>query len=253
MSFNKVFLAGTVLGDPEFSMDADHGDSLNIKLHINRKDIGKTEVITVCIFNEELLNKALEEIKDGDYMVVTNGRLISTNYIKVSSIICPICQNVDYKQTQAEKTEIEVYNYQLMKNIDKDLAIGINKIFLRGNVCSALNFRPGANNGKDYIKYKLAVNRVGKNRIDKPADFPFIVSFNKEATNAQKYLKQGSEIFLEGAIQEREIAQKNNYNCQNCGNESTPKSKSIVREVITAKVEYINVNKDEDDSSEETE
>lgn len=251
MSYNKVILAGTVYSEPEFILDADRGDALQIKLYINRTDIGKSEVITVSISDDELLSKALDEVKEGDYFIVTNGRIVTTNYTKVSSIICPNCQNVDYRQTKAEKTEIIVFNYQVMRDIDVEQAIGINKVFLMGNVCSQLNFRQGANNGKDYIKYKLAVNRIGQKSAEKNADYPFIVSFNKEATNAFKYLKPSSEIFVEGAVQEREIAQKNNYYCPSCNNESNPKAKSIVREIITAKVEYINIDdKNESDISE---
>lgn len=246
MAYNKVILAGVVLGEPEFAMDAERGDVLLIELNIDRSDIGKTEKVTVAIFKDEVLNKALEEVHNGDYFMVTNGRIITTNYNKVSPIICPNCQNVEYKESKAEKTEIEVYNYQLMKNLDAAETIGMNKVFLIGNVCSALNYRPGTNNGKDYIKYKLAVNRVGKNKV-KNADYPFIVSFNKEATNAHQYLKSSSEIFVEGAVQEREIAQKNKYCCPVCHQESTPRSKSIVREIITAKVEYINIDKKEED------
>lgn len=253
MTYNKVFLAGTVCGEPEFTMDSERGDVVYIKLHINRKDIGKTEHVTVAIFDEELMTRALEEVKDGDYFVLTNGRIVTQNYTKTSTIICPNCQNVDYKQTKAEKTEIEVHNFEIMKGIDKDLAVGINKVFLMGNVCSQLNYRPGANNGKDYVKYKLAVNRVGKRKGNKTADYPFIVSFNKEATNASKYLKPASEILIEGAVQEREIAQKNPYSCPSCGHDSTPKAKSIVREIITAKVEYININKEEEDELEDEE
>lgn len=245
MTYNKVFLAGIVCEEPEFTMDAEHGDSLHIKLHINRKDIGKSEYVTISIFNDTLLSKALDEVKVGDYLIVTNGKIITTNYTKISSIICPNCQNVDYKQTKGEKTEIEVYNYELMKDVNKDLAVGINKVFLMGNICSNLNFRPGANNGKDYVKYKLAVNRIGKKKQEKLADYPFIVSFNNEATLANKYLKPSSAIFIEGAIQEREIAQKNAFHCSECGHDSNPKAKSIVREVIAARVEYLNIEKEE--------
>lgn len=250
MAYNKVILAGTVLAEPEFNMDAAHGDVLNIKLHIRRNDIGKAEVITVSIFNDELMGQAMNEISQGDYLVITNARIITTNYNKVSPVICPVCQNVEYKSTKAEKTEVEVFDYQVMKNIDESVAIGINKVFLLGNVCSALNFRPGSNkNGKDYIKYKLAVNRSGKKdkNKEKTADYPFIVSFNQEATSASKYLKLSSVVLVEGAVQEREISQKNECHCSVCHNDSAPKAKSIVREIITTKVDYLyNINTLED-------
>lgn len=247
MAYNKVFLMGTIYDEPEFTIDSERGDVLHIKIQINRKDIGKTEIVTVAIFNDDLMSKALNEMSVGDCIVITNARLITTNYTKVTPIICPECQNIEYKQTKAEKTEIEVFNYQLMKGVNPEDVIGINKVHLLGSVCSKLNYRPGANNGKDYVKYKLAVNRPGKQKLDKKTDFPFVVSFNKEATNAHEYLKTNTSLFIDGAIQEREIIQKKQFHCSNCGIDTVSKSKSYVREVITARVEYLNIEKPEED------
>ena len=254
MAYNKVFLAGTVMSEPEFTMDGERGDTLHIKIHINRNDIGKSEVVTVAIFNDELMSKALDEIKEGDYIMITNAKIVTTNYNKVSPVVCPICQNVEYKQTKAEKTEVEVFSYQLMKNIKKEEAIGINKVYLLGDVCSQLNYRPGANNGKDYVKYKLAVNRPNnKPKSEKNADYPFVVSFNNEATTAHEHLKLSSRVFVDGAIQERDIVQKVPFDCSACHNKEVSKVKSVVREVITAKVEYLNVKKEEKSEKESEE
>lgn len=236
--YNKIMLAGVVASEPEFIMGTDR-DSLNIKLLINRKDIGKEEYVTVKIMEDDLINKAVDEIKVGDYFITVAARLITQIYTKISPIICQNCQNLEYKQNQAEKTEIEVLEYEIMEVKEPETAVGINKVFLLGNVCKELNFREGANNGKDYVKYKLAVNRSKKNSSVQNADYPFIVSFGNEATSASKHLHVGDLILVEGAVQEREIVQRHQYYCPECGEESTSKAKSIVREIITLKCEYL--------------
>lgn len=247
MALNKVILAGIVTEEPDFIVGAIHNNALEVKLSIHRQDIGKTENISFLIFNPKLITRALNEIHEGSYVYMT-GRIITTNYIKTLPVVCSHCQNVEYRQTQAECTEIETFDFSVMEVASCENSIGINKVFLLGNVCSNLNFRPGANNGRDYVKYKLAVNRPRKEMeriknqnpdIEKAADFPFIVSFNNEATMAQKHLQQSALVIIEGAIQQREIRQKQEFYCPVCNQESTPHIRSTVREVITAKANYL--------------
>lgn len=241
MTYNKVILAGAVITTPEFNMDSERGDVLQVKLQINRKDIGKAESISISIYESELITKGLKEIHAGDYIVI-HGRIVTTNYTKTIPIECS-CGEIDYKQKKAEKTEVEVNSFEVMRNVDPMTAIGINKVFLIGNVCSALNFRPAAGTNKDYIKYKLAVNRIGVLKDEQTADYPFIVSFGKEASSANKMIGPSSELFIEGALQERIITQKDLYRCPVCNNEEIAKSKSSVREIITSKVVYLNKTK----------
>ena len=51
--------------------------------------------------------------------------------------------------------------------------------------------------GKQIARYTIAIDRIGK---DQGADFISCVAFNKSAEFADKYLKKGTKIAIEGAI-----------------------------------------------------
>lgn len=243
MAYNKTIIAGTVITAPEFNMDSVNGDVLHVRLRINRKDIGKSEEVTVSLYDSDLIQRGVQTIEINDYFVTSNAKIMTTTYTKTVQIICSSCGEADYAQAKAEKTEIQVIDFELIKNVNPETAVGINKVFVMGNVCSALNFRPANGSYKDYIKYKLAVNRIGIAKEIQSADYPFIVSFGKEAESSNLRLKPSSEVFIEGSIQERPIIQKVSFTCDSCKKESLEKSKSYVREIITSKVEYLNKSK----------
>lgn len=52
-------------------------------------------------------------------------------------------------------------------------------------------------NGTQIARYTIAIDRIGK---DQGADFISCVAFNKSAEFAEKYLKKGTKIAIEGAI-----------------------------------------------------
>lgn len=52
-------------------------------------------------------------------------------------------------------------------------------------------------NGTPIARYTIAIDRIGK---DQGADFISCVAFNKSAEFAEKYLKKGTKIAIEGAI-----------------------------------------------------
>lgn len=247
MSLNKVILSGVVAEEPEFLAESIHSeDVLQIKLFINRCDIDRQETISILLFNDDLISKALTLVHKDMYLLMNNGRLITTNYIKTVPIICPHCQNVEYKKTSSEKTEIECLDFSVMECSDPLKAVGINKVFAMGNICSELNYREGTHPSKNYIKYKLAVNRSRREAAEtKNADYPFVVSFANEATNAHRLLHTTALVVVEGAIQERTIKQSTDILCENCGHTSSPHVESTVREIITAKVDYVTLGNHE--------
>ena len=52
-------------------------------------------------------------------------------------------------------------------------------------------------NGTQIARYTIAIDRIGK---DQGADFISCVAFSKSAEFAEKYLKKGTKIAIEGAI-----------------------------------------------------
>ena len=132
----------------------------------------------------------------------------------------------------------------IIQNILKfegDMPEGINKVFLEGNVCSDLNYRD--KDGKSYCKYKLAVNQKV---FDTKAEYPYIVTFGKDAELSKTYLKKNSRVFIEGSIQQRDIRQSEPFRCDACGVEAVKKIPNIVREIITSNVLFLDKDKSDD-------
>lgn len=76
----------------------------------------------------------------------------------------------------------------------------MNKVILTGRLCSDVDVKT-AKSGKTVAKYRLAVNREGRQDGEQQADFLNCVVFDKGAEFAQKYLRKGVKIAIEGRIQ----------------------------------------------------
>lgn len=70
MGINKAMVAGIVAEEPAFFSNSFFGNALQVKLDINRKDLGgRVERLTCLIINDSLIDRGLEEIHTGDYLV----------------------------------------------------------------------------------------------------------------------------------------------------------------------------------------
>lgn len=79
----------------------------------------------------------------------------------------------------------------------------MNKVFLIGRVVADPVVRYADNEDRTAIaRFTLAVDRtVAKGKTEGTADFVSIVGFNKRAEFAEKYLRKGSKIAIEGRLQ----------------------------------------------------
>lgn len=78
----------------------------------------------------------------------------------------------------------------------------MNKTILCGRLCADPEVRYGGqDNSTAVARYSLAVDRVGAKEGQPSADFISCVAFGKSADFAEKYLKKGMKILVEGRIQ----------------------------------------------------
>lgn len=79
----------------------------------------------------------------------------------------------------------------------------MNKVILMGRLTRAPEVRySSGDNQKAVVRYTLAVDRRYKRQEDEQtADFINCVAFGKGAEFAEKYLRQGTKIVVEGRIQ----------------------------------------------------
>ena len=101
-----------------------------------------------------------------------------------------------------------------------------------GSLCSEVEYRVLPKSGISYSKYQMAVNR----EKNKGTDYPFVVTFGKQAENDATYLQKGSQILVQGRIQTREFSQ--HLECPHC--KENFEKQGVVTEVVGDNVEYLN-------------
>lgn len=231
---NFAFIGGVVKA-PVYFM----GDNLCVELEIYRRDLSKVEDLTIFAAGKENIAKALANIKEGNYFFTEKAYLRTRTYIRKKELECSECYNVEYQKVKSEVTELIFEDFCILDIANGVQPYGINKVFLEGNVVNDLNYRE--KDGKAYCKYKLAVN---KNIYDSEAEYPFVVTFGKDAELSKKYLERNSRVLVEGSIQERIVKQTTDFICPECGNFAQKKVPNIVREIITSSVLFLDKKKD---------
>lgn len=90
----------------------------------------------------------------------------------------------------------------------------MNKVILMGRLTRAPEVRySSGDNQKAVARYTLAVDRRYKRQEDEQtADFINCVAFGKGAEFAEKYLRQGTKIVVEGRIQTGSYTNKDGQN-----------------------------------------
>lgn len=234
---NLAFIGGVVKTPVYFD-----NDILNIDLKIYRHDLNKEEELTVVTNDKNAISKALRELKVGDYFLACEAFLATKAYLRTKELNCSECYNSEYKKVKSETTEVVFSDFCHWEVPPGATPVGINKIFLEGNVISDLNYRE--KDGKAYCKYKLAVNQKV---FDKNADYPFVVTFGKDAELSKKYLNRNSRVFLSGSIQQRPIKQSTHFICPECGVSAIKKVSHIVREVITKDVVFLDKERNKEE------
>lgn len=92
------------------------------------------------------------------------------------------------------------------------MARGINKVFLIGNLGDDPTIRTTAS-GINVANISMVTNEQHKNtqtgQVEETAQWHRVVLWGKTAEIAKKYLKKGSQIFIEGKIQTNSFTDKN--------------------------------------------
>lgn len=127
-----------------------------------------------------------------------------------------------------------------------------NVIHVMGNLCEEPVFTKDSRTGSN-CKYQLGVNRKLFIKEDDPGnytDYPIIHSLGKQAEKDMQFLKTGSLVNIEGALQERD-GFKIKKRCRACGEENRLNSSAI--EIVPYSVEYAKdcLNSDGEEEEEE--
>lgn len=193
--------------------------------------------------NPIIIERRMTPIEEGD-MVLVKGNMATRNTSK--KYICPFCQvsNIYEGSTliyidpvYIEKVESKYENIEDAKNSLLGKSEISNNILVAGNVCREPVYYCSPDGRKEECEFQLAVGR--KRRIiedgpDKTTDFPFVKCYGKSSLEYSQVLQVGSEIFINGAVQAREIEMLKQ--CQNCGEEFIAQGATM--EIVPYSIEY---------------
>ena len=127
MKNNKVEIAGIVV-DTKYT---EKPYMLEVKLNVNRRDLGYVEHLKCFIADANLMKR---NIKVGDYLYSNDAFLSSIKRLRDGRLECPRChQSQDVKQGVIE-TCIILNDFIIKKGVVLEESIGINKVFLLGKI-----------------------------------------------------------------------------------------------------------------------
>lgn len=197
---------------------------------------------TPIIFTKNpLLIKSMYNMRTGD-MVDIKGALTTKEVTKAT--ICPECGG---KNTTEGNTVYVTPIYLCRREQEVCPEDGIQLLKERSEVSNTIHVigtlcRNPENyvdeQGRDYSRYQLAVNRKFKIQEDDPSiktDYPWVKTFGMQAKKDAEGLQMGSVIYINGALQTREISRTTI--CEHCGKEYH--WKETVTEIVPYSTEYL--------------
>ena len=84
----------------------------------------------------------------------------------------------------------------------------MNKVIMMGRLCADPEVRYGGANNTAVANFRLAVDRRFKRDGEPDADFFLITALGKQGEFAEKYLRKGTKILMEGEIRNNNYTNK---------------------------------------------
>lgn len=245
---NFVLLHGQVRQDPQitikdgaivkamFTMRVLRRPTTNVELAGSKLQIDCPVIYTR---NEEMALQ-IQKLRIGD-MVDIKGVISSRECRK--STYCPECGNKNVKDGNI----VYITPIYLCQRDNADETSGLKLLKERAEVSNVVNVignlcrEPGYyvdGNGRKYAQYQLAVNRrfrIKEDMEEVKTDYPWVKTFGKQAYDDSLCLHVGSSVYVNGAIQTREI--ERTCVCENC--EAEYKWNDAVAEIVPYYIGYL--------------
>ena len=84
----------------------------------------------------------------------------------------------------------------------------MNKVIMMGRLCADPEVRYGGANNTAVANFRIAVDRRFKRDGEPDADFFIITALGKQGEFAEKYLRKGTKILMEGEIRNNNYTNK---------------------------------------------
>lgn len=250
---NTVILHGQVRGKPKIYINKE-GQRVQASFFIKvmrrpflsgegQTNIGKLRVDSPPIITRdpEIIDKCLS-LESGD-MVDIKGVLVTRNVKKEA--ICPNGHHVVNIGTNVFVVPIYVCRRESALSVEQGDILLRNRCevsnicMIIGSVCRTPQFYEFVETeGGCVAQYQIASNRryhIRDGHEEERTDYPWVKTINKQARDDAEHLVTGSTVYINGAIQTREIERQ--ITCPEC--KATFQKKEMVCELFPYGVEYL--------------
>lgn len=226
---NYVLLIGKMQGAP--IINEDKAKAKFVIKTLRRND--KIDYPIINVLDESLVEK-IRPFAEGEFILVKG--ILTTTEVK-KGVCCPHCQKVIKSEgTTTEVTAIEAVNIGTGYTLEQLKEVS-STVMLLGSLCRDPEYRLLSISGIPSAQYQLAVNRKFRvKRQQRSTDYPWVNSFGRQAEQDALRLQTGSQVFVQGGLQTRNI--QKHMVCVECNKEF--KAEDFVAEVVPYSVEYLN-------------
>lgn len=252
---NTVILYGRVVRKAVKTDDEEEYVSAKFYLHTIRRTSSSSDYILEgnnkwdmpCVYsrNKKVIER-MAEIEEGDTMWV-KGTLCTQDTKR--KFVCTECGNIQQEDMavvvyidpiHVKRGETGLDDKAAYKLIRENFEIS-NMVFIDGTLCR----EPGESayyidqeTGNEKFDFQIASNRIRRiveDGPDKKVDYPWVKCYGSKAQEYFKALHLGSSVFIDGAIQTRDIT--HHAICNNCG--KLMEKPGIATEIVPYHIEYL--------------
>lgn len=253
---NTVYLCGYVQQNPTVRMSTEREFiSGKIILTTIRRSYVSEEMFlkgnvrwdSPCVFsrNAKLIEKQIMDVNEGDIIYV-KGTVSTMETPKKYRCANPACNHVTVKENGVVVYVDPVFinkiahfdNQKEALEFLKGLDEISNQVYIMGTLCREPVYYESEDTKKKECQFQIASNRnrhILEDDPDKRTDYPWIKTFGKKAEEYMEALHTGSSIYINGAIETREIT--TTITCEECGLEYERPGLSM--EIVPYHIEYM--------------
>lgn len=230
---NTAFLFGVLEGSPIINETNEEKKSATFCIKTLRRN-DKIDYPVITVYEPDLIER-VRRFRPNDFILVKG--VLTTAEVK-KGIACPHCKK-RLKTPGTTTVVIGVWVYDIgEKHNLADFKESSNTLFVLGSLCRDVEFRFLKTRTVASAQYQLAVNRKFKvkQQPNNMTDYPWVNSFGAQAEQDKKRLQTGSQVFIQGGLQTRNIQKK--ITCPHCEKEFS--ADDFVAEIVPYSVEYLN-------------
>lgn len=252
---NIVNLMGVILEDPIIKVTKD-GEYVTSTLKIltarrsyqnekqNLAGIVRSDIQQVVTRSAYLIENFILDLEVGDLVIVKGS--LSTREI-TRKVRCPHCGEIE-PTSIGVKVYVDPVTIFKVKSVNESSEEDINKMLVTfseisnyatffGTLVREPRYAPDYGVARREIGMQVALNRkryIVEDGPDKRTDYPYVRAFGELAEKCSKVLHTGSEIYIEGAIETRELQLEKQ--CSSC--RETFFVNSVAVEIVPYSIEF---------------